>query len=303
MLLKDNNDLTVNKDILKEKKYCVYMHISPNNKKYIGLTGRKPERRWRNGEGYKKHPYFYSAIKLYGWENFEHRILFDNLTKEDAERIEHLCIALFKTYIKDFGYNLSKGGESGSYGCKKSEEQKEHLRQINLGKKLSEETKDKLSKAHTGLKMNLSDEQRAKKSQEFMKNNPNSRRVYCLETDKEYYSGAEAARELNLIGSAGNVARCCRKEIKSFKGYHFCFAEEKENFDWNEVKTNRKRKKIYCLETGITYESAAEAARKIFGNNQNGGIIRNCQGKQKTCKGYHFSYADEGGGENDFNTR
>ena len=93
------------------------------------------------------------------------------------------------------------------------------------------------------------------------------------------------------------------KKLRVLRGIIFVLQKKKENFDWNEVKTNRKRKKIYCLETGITYESAAEAARKIFGNNQNGGIIRNCQGKQKTCKGYHFSYADEGGGENDFNTR
>ena len=33
--------------------YIVYMHISPNNKKYIGITCQSLKNRWRNGEGYK----------------------------------------------------------------------------------------------------------------------------------------------------------------------------------------------------------------------------------------------------------
>ena len=274
----------------KSNTFCIYMHIAPNGKKYIGLTGQKPERRWSNGKGYIRHPYFYSAIKKYGWENFEHRILFEGLTQKDAERIEHLCIALLRTHIKDYGYNLSLGGESGSYGSKKTEAQKEHLRCLNLGKKLSKETKEKIGDAHRGKKLKLSPERRAELSKQFIESNPNSRRVYCLETDKEYISGEAAARELKITCSGKNITRCCRKETKSVEGYHFCFAEKKETFDWVEVKTNKKKKAIYCLENNTVYESAAEAARQLFGNSQNGGIIRNCQGKQKSCKGYHFSY-------------
>lgn len=32
--------------------YTVYKHISPSNKVYIGITSRKPELRWRKGNGY-----------------------------------------------------------------------------------------------------------------------------------------------------------------------------------------------------------------------------------------------------------
>lgn len=32
--------------------YIVYMHICPNNKKYIGITSQKPEKRWGNGKNY-----------------------------------------------------------------------------------------------------------------------------------------------------------------------------------------------------------------------------------------------------------
>lgn len=32
--------------------YSVYKHTCPNNKVYIGITSRKPEKRWKNGYGY-----------------------------------------------------------------------------------------------------------------------------------------------------------------------------------------------------------------------------------------------------------
>ena len=32
---------------MAEHKYAVYMHIFPNKKKYIGITGQKPKERWR----------------------------------------------------------------------------------------------------------------------------------------------------------------------------------------------------------------------------------------------------------------
>lgn len=45
--------------------YFVYKHTFPNGKIYIGITDQKPERRWRNGIGYRRQPYVYNAIKKY----------------------------------------------------------------------------------------------------------------------------------------------------------------------------------------------------------------------------------------------
>ena len=36
-----------------EKKWTVYIHISPSNKYYVGITSREPELRWKNGKGYQ----------------------------------------------------------------------------------------------------------------------------------------------------------------------------------------------------------------------------------------------------------
>ena len=55
---------------MSKEEYTVYIHTNKsNNKVYIGITKQTPERRWgKNGINYKSTPYFYSAIKKYGWD-------------------------------------------------------------------------------------------------------------------------------------------------------------------------------------------------------------------------------------------
>ena len=82
--------------------YTVYQHKNKiNGKVYIGITSQKPEQRWRNGEGYKSSPHFYSAIQKYGWDNFEHNILFVELTKEQACLKEQELIKEFNSMNRE----------------------------------------------------------------------------------------------------------------------------------------------------------------------------------------------------------
>ena len=92
--------------------YTVYMHVFPNNKKYIGITRQEPKKRYRGGS------YYYTqvvgkAIKKYGWANIEHKIIYTNLTKEEAEKYEQELIKKHKTIQKEYGYNISIGGNVG----------------------------------------------------------------------------------------------------------------------------------------------------------------------------------------------
>ena len=50
--------------------WCVYVHISPSNKYYVGITSKEPKVRWgHNGNAYQTQ-YFSNAIKKYGWDNW-----------------------------------------------------------------------------------------------------------------------------------------------------------------------------------------------------------------------------------------
>ena len=70
-----------------------------------------PQKRWANGAGYKKNFYFYRAIKKYGWNAFEHEILYQDLALEEAKAIEIDLISKWKLTDKQFGYNLREGGD------------------------------------------------------------------------------------------------------------------------------------------------------------------------------------------------
>lgn len=88
----------------------IYAHVNKsNNKKYIGITKyNDPYIRWgKNGEGYIGSKFYESGISVYGWRNFEHIILSDDLTNIQAEQVEARLIQQLDT-IKN-GYNESKG--------------------------------------------------------------------------------------------------------------------------------------------------------------------------------------------------
>lgn len=94
--------------------YCVYKHTSPTGKVYIGITKRKPEKRWNGGHGYESNRYFYRAIQKYGWENFTHEIVADGLNQEDASEMERKLIAEYDSTNPVVGYNIEAGGLFGS---------------------------------------------------------------------------------------------------------------------------------------------------------------------------------------------
>ena len=161
------------------KKYWVYIHTCPNDKKYVGVTGRNPEIRWgKNGEGYYQNEHFYRAILKYGWDNIVHEV-FEVDSKEEMYRKEVELISFYHSNDPEYGYNHSIGGEKSSLGCKHSEESRKKRSEAHRGKPHphSEETKKKIaeanrrkakdpefrkkqSEAHKGKPHNLSEEAR-----------------------------------------------------------------------------------------------------------------------------------------------
>lgn len=111
----------------KKKSYCIYKHISPNGLVYIGQTCQNPIYRWRRGHEYKGNPHFTRAIMKYGWDSFIHEILFNNLNKELADKLEIAYISYFKNL--GISYNITDGGEinNGFSGHRHSEETKNKI--------------------------------------------------------------------------------------------------------------------------------------------------------------------------------
>lgn len=77
----------------------------------MGITKQNPKQRWgRDGRGYKGQP-VYKAISEFGWENIIHEVLFENVDKSEARKLEQEYIIKFDSI--DNGYNFSKGGDVG----------------------------------------------------------------------------------------------------------------------------------------------------------------------------------------------
>jgi len=99
----------------------IYEHINLfNKKKYIGQTVQKKGFRYLSN--YKRHPYFYNALKKYGFENFETKIIDSAQNKEELDEKEDFYIKKFNTLDSNFGYNLRHGGSNGKHSEKTKKE-------------------------------------------------------------------------------------------------------------------------------------------------------------------------------------
>lgn len=241
--------------------YSVYKHIFPNNKVYIGITKNEPKKRWKNGYGYStyKKSKIYSAIQKYGWENVKHEILFENLTKEEAEQKEIELITQYKSTQKEYGYNISNGG---NHNGKHNEETKRKISISKKGTKLSDETKRKMSiskigKKHWNYGKKASMETKIKLSKSHLGQKAwNKGMKRCDFLTKE--------QELNLM-------KLCRE--KNIGNKYSC-------------------KPIICVETGTIYEGIKDAYNKTKINFSN--ISQVCNKKRKTAGGYHWEYLNKG---------
>ena len=200
----------------------------------MGITSQNPKRRWNSGHGYEKTPRFYSAIKHYGWDGFEHIILSEGLEKEEAERAEAETIAQFNATDAKCGYNIENGGVIH----KLSPEQVQHLREVNTGKIHTEETKRKMSEAHRGLSVKWltgskqSEATRMKRGRSLRgKNNGKARSVFQYELDGtllgKFDCMEDAKKELGLKSTA-HISQCCRGERGKAHGFMWSYEYEQK---------------------------------------------------------------------------
>jgi group I intron endonuclease len=223
--------------------YLIYAHTSPSGKKYIGQTCQRVDRRWRNGNGYRRNTYFWRAIQKYGWDSFKHEIVFQCETLEEANRLEEWLISIHHSNDPRYGYNISSGADGKGTV---SESTKELLRQKHKGrfkgeanpcygrkhtleerKKMSETQKKLFAERGHGFRYGkkVSDEARRKMSEsrkqsvlvrEHMQrmNKAKAKTVLCVETDVLYASTHEVQRITGF--RQGNIAKACRENGRAY---------------------------------------------------------------------------------------
>lgn len=245
-----------------ENTYVVYAHVNKiNGKVYVGQTKKQPpELRWgKQGKGYVSSSHFYHAIQQYGWDNFQHIILKERLTSEEADKWEQYYIQYYKSDNPQYGYNLRSGGKDNYT--------------------VNAEGVDHNRKAH-----------KARGEEKCQ-----SKRVRCKETGDVFPCIADAARwcgskkiflqlrgerqhagrhpetgELltwELVDENTPITQRCPKEIEPSVPRH-----------------SPKIRLIMCINTGEIFNNAKEASLWAFGHeNGRADILRCCHGTRKSA--------------------
>lgn len=125
--------------------------------------------------------------------------------------MEQYYIAKYKTCDKEYGYNLTRGGQNAPtmLGKHHSEETKQKIRNSNRGKKHSEEQNRKHSEYMTGLMVGS--------------RNHKSRAVRCINTGEVYESMRIAAQAKGVLQP--KIWKCCNGEASHTHGLRWEYAE------------------------------------------------------------------------------
>lgn len=206
--------------------YIIYMHKNKiNGKVYIGQTCQKPEKRWDKGRGYKTSSRFYNAILKYGWDNFEHIILYSNLNQEQANILEEQLIAKYQSQNENFGYNIKTGGANNCH---------------------SEETKQKIGKAnHIALQGHKWSEEQRQLISEMFKGEGNP------------FYGRHHSEETKQKISEKRKGKCSGDKHPMYGKHH----TEKALKKISKNRQGKGGKKVICLNTGEVFNCMMDAAR------------------------------------------
>lgn len=196
--------------------YCIENIV--NGKRYIGKSNNIYKRWYDEKLGLKKQ-YFHNIHLQRSWDKYgENSFKFYIIEQCDESVLperEKFWINMFDTYYN--GYNQTLGGE-GSLGVICSEEKRQKLREAHLGE-----------------------------------NNFNTRHVYCLELNEEFW-GAKEAEDLyhdkykirkNLICSCCSGDAAYHGKLPNGTRLHWCYADEKDFF---VIRLNDDEKPVYCNE-------------------------------------------------------
>lgn len=254
--------------------WLIYRHISPSGKSYIGQTSKSTwkERAGVNGTGYgcgrKGHPTpFGYAIQKYGWENFTHEVLEENIpTQELADKRERYWIKYYNSLAKNGnGYNTEIGG----IYCPRYEREIYQIDRntLQIVRKFDSilKAKEEMDYSSTSLISRVCTGERPQydgyywayadeydKGEWQFRTNKLYSPVYQIDMTTlnivgQYKGPKDAAESMGYKGEGGRkgIQRCCQRLRYSYKDYFWCYQKE-YSFDWKpaeELKIPKPRKR------------------------------------------------------------
>ena len=281
-------------------KWCVYKHTNLNNGKiYIGKTCRKPEYRWNLGKGYIAQPYFWNAIKKYGWENFSHEIIKTDLSADEATTLEKELICYHDSMNPEKGYNQTAGGE-GMLGWKHTAESKRKIIESNKRRVISDLTKKKQSESHKGIYVGEKNPFYNKKHSAETK-----LKISIANKGKTHPVSEETRRKISIshMGIGHPISEETKRKISIANKGHVVSEETrkqisnrlsgKNNPMYGKISPTAKKLVQYdLLGTKIAEYNSATEALKITGIS-NTSIGECCKGKLNSAGGFVQRYEND----------
>lgn len=292
--------------------YKIYKHTNKiNGKCYIGQTIKVDSKyRWGpNGNGYERQPKFWNAIQKYGWENFEHEILKNDIeTAEDAAYWEAYFIDKYDSINN--GYNNHEAGVNGAaISLWKPVYQYDlagnFIKKFDSLTQAWEETNiafGSISKACDGkLKSAGNSQWRWDYAEKIpaINRNTNAKRLYQYDLDGNlvaiYNSGVEA-EEITGINRA-TICGSAKKIIRTAGNFVWRYEDDKFSLPAKKQYIPNTGKAVDQLDIDgnyiKTFPSIAAAAFAL--NLQSStGILACCKNKRNFAGGYKWQYHNTG---------
>ena len=300
----------------RESKYSVYIHRNKiNGKMYIGITCQAPKDRWgKNGSEYGNKNVFGRAIHKYGWDNFDHIVLYKNFTKEEAKWKEKLLIKLHNCKIP-YGYNMTDGGD-GVVGIVWTDEMRERhsrtmkeimskqdvrerLSESHKGIKPSKETIEKFKKSRTGVKRSAEFREKMKTARIGYKHSEETKRKISEIQKNRPLSDKQKEHLKNM--SYNNIGKTLTKETKekiskSLQG-RMISDETRTKLSKAITGTENLKERVPVVQLSKDgelikiFDGVITAAKDTGCQATN--IIKVCRNKRKTAGGFKWMYYED----------
>lgn len=307
--------------MITNKSYKVYCCTNKvNGKKYIGITCRSLSARINQHirESKEKNNYktyntpFKRAIRKYGIDNFEHEIIEDCLTPEEAIEKEKYYIKFYQTYYKysnSNGYNATIGGEL--VVCPKDK-----IYQVDsmTGRIINVYNSGMMAQEHhcRGIYESACNHNKTANGyswfyeKDYMQLGINNvikilhtelNHIVQIDMNDQLVKIWSGSREVyNTIGiNQGNISACCRGSRHYCNGYRWLFYKDWINNIDPFVSISRNKPIVQITKDGKEiniFSSVSEAANAVNGSASN--IVNVCKNKLPTAYGYAWRYYDRG---------